>query len=326
MKCPDISELPPSPSGKTGWPWAEACSVPNSQEPIPDNLALPRITIVMPCLNAVQYIEEALRSVLLQGYPDLELMVFDGGSTDGTVEIIKQYEPWLAYWKSAKDRGQSHAINQGLERATGELFNWFNADDIMCPAALTTLVDLYPREAGFVGACGAFVQFDEAGKEELFMPVPGTKEQMGYWPDPFFLPQLSSLFSTAACRGVGGVNERFHYAMDMELVLKLIAVGKMAVTDKVVLRFRCHAGSKTGHGYYGGLVEFIVANFINGQARVAEDVLRRRMDGHAKLALGKLTKEDVGKMVDEWSYPQVVRYVGRRLWKNLMVRRSRWLT
>lgn len=330
MRCPDIVDLPPAAPGRFGWPWtdddnsrkAEGRDLRSGRGALPKIVrdASPRVSITMPCFNGVRYIEEALRSVLLQGYPDLELMVFDGGSTDGTVEVLKRYEPWLAHWESIKDRGQSHAINKGLVRATGELFNWFNSDDIMCPGALKLLVALYANDVAVAGVCGAFIQFDELGNETLICPAGGSKEQMGFWPDPYFLPQVSSLYSTALCRQVGGVGEKYYYAMDMELVLKLMDLGRIAVTPEVIMRFRSHAGSKTLHGYYGGLVEFIAANFNLGQPHVAEEVLRRRMDGHAKLVVGEMTAGEVARMVDSWSYPAVARYLARRLLKNITLR------
>ena len=89
----------------------------------------PGITIVTPSFNQAAFVEATLRSVLLQGYPRLEYLVMDGGSTDGSVEIIRRYERWLAGWVSEKDDGQSHAINKGFARAAGEVVAWLNSDD-----------------------------------------------------------------------------------------------------------------------------------------------------------------------------------------------------
>src|SRR5262245_50300660 len=114
MKCPAVAELPPPPSGKTGWPWTdETPPLPSTQ---PDGSPWPRISIVTPSYNQSEFIEETIRSVLLQGYPDLEYIIIDGGSTDQSLDIIRKYARWLAYWISEKDRGQSHAINKGFER------------------------------------------------------------------------------------------------------------------------------------------------------------------------------------------------------------------
>src|SRR6476620_5462323 len=134
MRCPDLQELPPPPPGKTGWPWTEAsASLPDAR---PDGIPWPRISIVTPSFNQAQFLEATLRSVLLQGYPDLEYFVLDGKSNDGSVEIIKKYAPWLAYWVSERDGGQSAAINRGLTMSSGLLTTWINSDDMLYRDAL----------------------------------------------------------------------------------------------------------------------------------------------------------------------------------------------
>ena len=106
---------------------------------IDQSFLYPKITVVTPNYNYGHYLEETIRSVLLQGYPNLEYIIIDGGSTDNSVEIIKKYESYVTYWESKPDRGQTHAINKGLERATGEIFNWINSDDILMPGALLAI-------------------------------------------------------------------------------------------------------------------------------------------------------------------------------------------
>ena len=137
MRCRTLTELPPPPAGKSGWPWTvETPPVPLAR---PDGSPWPRISIVTPSYNQGQFIEETIRSVLLQGYPDLEYIIIDGGSTDQSVEIIKKYEAWLTYSVSENDGGQSHAINKGFERATGVLLSWLNSDDVLLPDALAAV-------------------------------------------------------------------------------------------------------------------------------------------------------------------------------------------
>ena len=121
MRCPTLKELPPSEAGKTGWPWTEES--PQLPDNMPDGSPCPKISIVTPSLNQGQFIEETIRSVLLQGYPNLEYIIIDGGSTDGSVDIIKKYEKWLAYWITEPDRDQGHAINKGFESCEKISFN-----------------------------------------------------------------------------------------------------------------------------------------------------------------------------------------------------------
>src|SRR6266567_371437 len=103
-----------------------------------NRLVPPRITIVTPSLNQAAFLERTIRSVLDQDYPELEYLVFDGGSTDGSVEILRRYGDRIAYWESVPDRGQSHAVNKGFERAMGEIVGWINSDDYYLPGALAT--------------------------------------------------------------------------------------------------------------------------------------------------------------------------------------------
>ena len=117
MRCPTLAELPPPPAGKSGWPWTfETRRLPPTRS---DGLAWPRISVVTPSYDQGQFIEETIRSVLLQGHPDIEYVIINRGSADQSVEIIRRYEPWLTYWVSEKDRGQAHAINKGFSRTTG---------------------------------------------------------------------------------------------------------------------------------------------------------------------------------------------------------------
>src|SRR5438270_3751687 len=144
MKFPTLAELPP-PAGKTGWPWTE--ETPALPPARPDGSAWPRISIVTPSYNQGEFIEETIRSVLLQGYPDLEYFVLDGGSTDASTGVIGKYERWLTWWLSERDAGQADAINNGLQKSSGELFNWINSDDALLPGALFRLAVAYRGNA-----------------------------------------------------------------------------------------------------------------------------------------------------------------------------------
>lgn len=133
MRCPTLNELPP-PSDKLGWPWTEESF--HLPERMPDGSEWPRISIVTPSYNQAQFLEETIRSVLLQGYPHLEYIIIDGGSSDISVEIIQKYTSWLAYWISEPDRGQADALNKGFAHATGEICAYLNSDDLLIPDTL----------------------------------------------------------------------------------------------------------------------------------------------------------------------------------------------
>ena len=123
----------------------------------------PRISVVTPSFNQGQFIEETIRSILLQGYPNLEYFIMDGGSTDGSVEIIKKYSPWLSYWVSEPDSGQSDAINRGLKRASGEFATWINSDDLLSKNALVEHASRigFAPDTVYVGDC---IYIDQTGK------------------------------------------------------------------------------------------------------------------------------------------------------------------
>ena len=118
----------------TGWPWTGAFApVPDV---MPDGRPWPRISLVTPAFNQGAYLEQALRSLLLQGYPRLELIVMDGGSSDGTRAVLERYSPWLAHWVSQPDNGPASALNEGFRHATGDIYGFLNADDFLLDGSL----------------------------------------------------------------------------------------------------------------------------------------------------------------------------------------------
>lgn len=222
MRCPTLSELPAPQPGKTGWPWTEE----SSQLPgaMADGRDWPRITIVTPSYGQGRFIEETIRSVLLQGYPNLEYMIFDGGSADETVEIIKKYEPWLAYWASEPDRGQSHAINKGMAKATGKILAYINSDDVYMEGAFAGIAEVTnPARPQLVfGDLGLIQETDWASLNILRKTGIGRKEMLfGGTP----LPQPSSFWTKTLWEKVGAFDEGLHFAMDYDIMLRMLASG-----------------------------------------------------------------------------------------------------
>ena len=179
----------------------------------------PRVSIVTPSYNQGQFIEETIRSVLLQGYPNLEYMIIDGGSTDGSVNIIRKYEPWLAYWESEPDRGQSHAVNKGLARATGEILAWLNSDDFYMAGAFQRVGAEFCSNPHLAVLAGECIRVDYSSKEiarkkaDSFNPIAILTDTKPAQPSTFL--QRHTL------EKIGPLREDLHYCMDREFVLRI---------------------------------------------------------------------------------------------------------
>jgi glycosyltransferase involved in cell wall biosynthesis len=197
-------------------------------------------------------LEETIRSVLLQGYPDLEYIIIDGGSTDETVNIIKKYEPWLAYWVSEKDRGQSHAINKGLERATGEFAAYQNSDDIYLPHAFKTIANRLTDGSADVLFATSDVIDEQSHRNPPICPIPepSIDRLIRFWWGPSnILPSQGFFFRLQLVRSLGCFDEKLHYRMDLDLIcrlLELLPEDRIRSTEEVVAGYRIYQGTKTG--------------------------------------------------------------------------------
>lgn len=209
----------------------------------------PRITVVTPSYNQGQFLEETLRSVLDQNYPNLELIVIDGGSTDNSVEIIRRYAPRLAYWVSERDKGQSEAINKGFARATGDILTWLNSDDCLCPGSLVAVAEFFQQHPEFGAVIGDQEVIDGAGRQVDFKKsVP-----VGFWlafHSACAIPQPATIFTRQALAAAGPIDESIRYQMDYDFFLRMLHAGVRFSTLQVpIAKFRLHGDSKTVSKY-----------------------------------------------------------------------------
>lgn len=203
----------------------------------------PRISIVTPSFNQGQFLEQTILSVLNQDYALLEYIVIDGGSTDHSVELIRRYEDRLAYWESEKDRGQVHAINKGLAKATGDIFAFLNSDDMYLPGTLNAVADYFQNHPECEWLCGDTVMFGEGHPTELIQAVvPRSAGQCLSW--GYKAPQPGHFWKRNI---VGkGFDEQWTYDFDHDLYVRLLLDGH--VCEHVPLPFagyRLHHVSKT---------------------------------------------------------------------------------
>jgi glycosyltransferase involved in cell wall biosynthesis len=200
-----------------------------------------RITIVTPSLNQAPFLERTIRSVLGQNYPELEYLVLDGGSTDGSVEILQRYGDRITYWESVSDRGQSHAVNKGLERATGEIVGWINSDDYYLPGALATAAAAFEADSGAEWICGVCRYLDTDGSlRQLWRPKLPRGPRAAWAYEPWSVPQASSFWRRETLDRVGRLREDFDYAMDVDLELRLALSGVLPVLLEQELAVRAH--------------------------------------------------------------------------------------
>lgn len=222
------------------WPWSEVAEVVVGTASL-----LPKITIITPSFNQGQYIEETILSVINQNYPNLEYIIIDGGSTDNSIEIIKKYEKYLTYWVSEKDNGQSDAINKGILKVTGEIFNWLNSDDYLEPESLFLVAKLFNASKINV-VCGKAKHF---GNGATYVSPPST--YFNPKKDEAFVPRINqpaTFFKTHVIKELGSLNQQLHFCMDLEWWMKylfLFGYNHISFTEEVLVNFREHNMSKT---------------------------------------------------------------------------------
>jgi glycosyltransferase involved in cell wall biosynthesis len=208
---------------------------------------MPTLTVITPAFNAERFLAETIESVLNQDVPGLEYIIVDGGSTDGTVDVIRKYEKKLAWWVSEKDRGQAHAVNKALARATGEFVAEADADDVYLPGALHTALDMLRTTPGARWVAGGVLGFGTADvpNHEWHMPDVPTS-LLDCVTGKFQAATPGHVWSREMLQSVGGYDESFRYLFDFELFANLLAHGERCIPlDRPLAAYRFHPTSKT---------------------------------------------------------------------------------
>lgn len=203
----------------------------------------PKISIVTPSYNQADFLEETIRSVLLQEYPNLEYIIIDGGSTDGSVEIIQKYSPWLTWWESEPDGGQSQAINKGFKRSTGEIMAWINSDDRYASGALFSVAKKF-QQTKPLWVAGLVDKIDSHGK--VFQPGKRQEEKLENWYVGALYLQPGIFWRRELWQRSGEIDESLQYSFDYDLLMRFVQQQPFAAWIEAHLAdFREHSASKT---------------------------------------------------------------------------------
>jgi glycosyltransferase involved in cell wall biosynthesis len=304
MRCPTIKELPPPHQGKTGWPWTEeSLQLPDA---MPDGSPWPKISIVTPSYNQGQFIEETIRSVFLQGYPDLEYIIIDGGSTDNTVETLKKYEKWLTYWVSEPDRGQSHAINKGFTNASGEIFAYLNSDDVYEKGCFHVVSQTLAKVSTPHLILGKCVYFDSIGINKIETPIWPNELKEFLFPFSMTFDQPSAFWNNSLYRLLVSFDETLHFCFDLDFFLRAGLNGvKPVVVPEILSRLREYRNTKSrSHTLKFYDETIILINKVGTICGLSEDEKNKRIQRvlgdieYMKVLLSWKTKGRISAIVD----------------------------
>lgn len=234
--------LPSPPPNKTGWPWTQenSSSIENLAS---DTYTYPKVTIVTPSYNQADFLEETIRSVLLQGYENLEYIIIDGGSTDNSIDIIRKYETWINYWTSQPDNGQADAINQGFERATGEFIGWINSDDYLYSGAIIKMATELRQNPNISFVYGDVDEGLENNKFRRYGRNSTISEMLKTYKVP--IPQQGSMWRRNVIEEIGALNVKWQVVLDREFFLRVAMNYQIAYIPGTLAFFRYHSNSKS---------------------------------------------------------------------------------
>lgn len=212
----------------------------------------PRISVITPSFNQAGFLEKTIQSVLAQEYPNLEYIIIDGGSDDGSRELIARYAPWLSWWESGPDRGQSHAINKGLARASGEILCWLNSDDYYLPGTLELVGRRLARETGHQALVGDVLKVYGDGRPPVVLKgrYESRRRLLEVW-KPYQMHQAAIFWRRELTERIGWLDESLHLIMDFDYWARMAREADFVTVGRVLAACHYHDAAKTGDDYAG---------------------------------------------------------------------------
>ena len=326
------SNLPSPPTNTSGWPWITDIYNTNKFQ---NNSQWPKISIVTPSYNQGQYLEETIRSVLLQGYPNLEYIIIDGGSTDNSVDIIKKYEPWITYWVSEKDNGQVDAINKGLKLATGDIIAYINSDDYYTPNVFFTVANILKKNnySHFVTSACSFVNPDHTIQTTHYPKIPKSRSELLLSPnnavvakDYLKILQPSTFWRRSVIENIGFFDENYNFCFDREYWIRsLFNDCNYFISNTIFSYFRLHEGSKTvSSGNYFRDEDIIItkkySKFLSPkeQLKVENIISISNQQNQFYLQIDECNSfSDINKFLSKHLFKPIYGYNNFRFWKNI---------
>jgi glycosyltransferase involved in cell wall biosynthesis len=237
--APSIKDLPPPPQGKRGWPWTVAATPWSTYQA--DGTEWPRLSVITPSYNQGAFLEATIRSVLLQGYPNLEYIIIDGGSSDESMAVIRKYERWLSHWVSEPDGGQTDALNKGIRQSKGMILGWINSDDMYSRNTFSKAVNTFIKHPEIAVVHGNRILIDERDRVFGCSPVSAFNPPHSHC----VVCSETAFWSRSAMDNCGLFDTNYRFAMDLEFFSRLFLQGKFLKLDDYLGYFRCHSTSKS---------------------------------------------------------------------------------
>lgn len=261
----------------------------------------PRVSLVTPSFNAAPYLRAAIESVLEQDYPNIDYLVMDGGSTDGTVELLREFEGKLR-WVSEKDDGQADAIARGFEQTSGSILGWLNADDVLKPGAVRAAVEAFDAhpEAALIYGNADFIDAEGHSLGRCSVVEPYSLQRLIHYGD--YIIQPAAFFSRRAYQAVGGLDRSLNWAMDWDLWIRLARRYQVMYLERDLASYRWLGSNKTAEGGLARLkeVEEVAGRYgCNGlpayfRLEKARLLASRGRDDMRQLRLGSMLKNLAG--------------------------------